>query len=1119
MRVALVILFTFWSATAAAQQFGEETRAPTPSGAPSGPNAIPPPGESEFPPEEPGTDAPRAIDPAPPTQAPSPVAPDDPSVSGSASTRPPAPPPGSTRVAPIKTDGPNSVEVYKDERGYQLLVDGKPTMVFGMNWGYMPIGQNYTYNFWNKPDEIIVEALEGDMRLLQEMGVNVVRQYVGVPARWINYIYEKYGIYTALNHAVGRYGMTIDGVWVSPVDYSDEHFRELVKQEIAELVAEYKDTPGLLMWMLGNENNYGLYWKSNEIEDLPEAEQGDARAVFLYSLFGEITEQIHAMDSNHPVAIVNGDLGFLEVIKEESPNIDIFGTNVYRGASSRDLFERVESELGVPLMYAEFGSDAYDAKRGIEDPVAQALYLQSLWQEIYEQSYGKGRVQNAIGGMIFQWSDGWWKYDQEVNLDVHDNTASWGNDAYRFDYVEGENNMNEEWFGITSKGRANSRGIYSVYPREAYYVLQDAFELDPYAPGTDIEVIRQHFGRIGPRSSADTQSKLAKLEKFTPIVRVDFETFTTGGRQLNDPDRDSTRFGDTESIYLGMEVRPTQGVRAKVVINGLGNVALNPINEIFYEDRGQPVGFEDVEGNVVALSERFQIYEAAFDWDNKYFLLESFFRGPGHYHWGYEGDFFGLYPEVHQQFDIDTYNANAPIGLTFTGKDKIKGLTIAFGPELWWGANPTILGKYYREFGDFAFAVIHQEDFAQRLPDTFASSVIPQPRSRKSTLFFGYTAKRVKLEAGVISGRSNFIGESYETARQTDGPSYLDSGYIILDGKVRFADTLGGKVKLTYNAAPFFWYVQGGMRGLVSDGGVDNTMTITGWSLKESGQGNHWAVSSGIGYYLGKVILAPNFLAQRPLEGPLPFIPDAFDPNTGLYFPGVQARNQLSDPFWVRSNRETYGFELLVGWDPTPETPLYAWDNAQREDADVSVALDFVYRILPTAQDAAVAIGVPDTGVGPDFLFAFPSSAPARNLWDLSARTIVNFTYNMRLVNWVYAGQGQANGDNPRTVSRFGTYGWYSLGSFTANYFLKFNDWGPYDYHKDFNLTYPLQVLIDLSYAYMPPALYAPAATRFGVAGQFRNLNRFSNRYLYDPADPGRKGREWEIKTYVQFTY
>ncbi len=1107
MKRFVFVAVLLWSVGATAQQYGEQPRAPSPSGSPEPPGAEgPPPPDSPPPPGAPVVNDPAA---PPPEQLPPPP----PEPLPPAAQRPGEPVPGTPTIPP-KTDGPNVISVLKDERGYALIVDGRPTMVFGMNWGYMPIGENYTYDFWNKPDEIIIEALHGEMTLLQEMGVNLVRQYIGVPPRWIKYIYEKYGIFTALNHSIGRYGMTIDGVWVNPIDYSDPKFRELVKQEMRDLVAEYKDTPGLMMWVLGNENNYGLYWKSNEIEDLPEEKQGDARAVFLYSLFGEITDEIHAEDPNHPVVIANGDVGFIDVIAEQCPNIDIFGSNVYRGASSRDIFLVVDQKLGRPFMYTEFGADAFDAKRGIEDQITQAQFLQAQWQEIYEQSYGKGRVGNAIGGMIFQWSDGWWKYKQEVNLDKHDTNASWANKAYPNDYVEGQNNMNEEWFGITSKGKSNARGIYSVYPRAAYYVLQDAFKLDPYAPDTDIQKIREHFARTGPRMSADTMTKLAALERFRPILRVDFDTYTTGGRQLNIPEREETRFDHTESFYFGFEVKPTQGVRADIVVNGLGNVATNPINEIFYENRGIPTPVRDPDGEIFALTgiNRFQVYEASFDWDNKYFLMEAFWRGTGHYHWGYEGDFFHLYPEVHQQFDIDTYNANAPVGVTFSGKDKIDGLKIAFGPQLWWGANPTVLAKYYRVFGDFKFAVLHQEDIAQQSAE-IASSAIPQPKARKSTLYFGWAGKRLNIEAGGITSRSNFIGDSYEVARQANGPTYLDSGYYIADGRVNFADTLGGRVKMTLSSAPVFWYIQGSYMGLVADAGADQTTTLTGWTMKESGQGNHWAVSTGLAYYINKVMLGPNFLIQRPIEGPLPFIQDRFDPDTGTYFPGVQGRNQLVDPFWVRSNRETYGFELLLGWDPTPATPMYAWDNAQREDAITTVALDFVYRILPTSQDAAVAINQ-DL-----ILFAFPTGAPAKNLWDISIRTISNFRYNMRLVNWIYAGQGQANGDDSRTVTRYGLYGWFTYSSFNINYHFKFDDWGPYDYHKDFNLTFPVQVLLDLSYAYEPPALYAPAATRFGVQGQVRTLDRFSNRYRFDPMNPNATGVEWEIKTYVQFAY
>ena len=278
MRIASALVFVLlWSAVAAAQQFEEETVVPTPSGGPIAPGMPPPPGAPT--PPAPGAPTPPTDDFAPPPASEMPAA----------SARPEAPPPGSAPTIP-KTDGPNVVKVHKDELGYQLLVDGKPTMVFGMNWGYMPIGQNYTYDFWGKPDEVIIKALDAEMRWLKDMHVNVIRQYLGIPPRWITYVYEKYGIYTVINHDMGRYGMRIDDVWVNPVDYSNERFRELVKEQITELVGQYKDTPGLLMWLLGNENNYGLYWKSSEIEDLPEAKQGDARASFLYSLFGEVTD-------------------------------------------------------------------------------------------------------------------------------------------------------------------------------------------------------------------------------------------------------------------------------------------------------------------------------------------------------------------------------------------------------------------------------------------------------------------------------------------------------------------------------------------------------------------------------------------------------------------------------------------------------------------------------------------------------------------------------------------------------------------------------------------------------------------------------------------------------------
>ena len=75
------------------------------------------------------------------------------------------------------------VSVASDETGARLQVNGEDFMVLGMNWDYFPIGTNYNYSLWTQPDEVIIAALEEDIPLLQAMGVNALRMYVGVPPR------------------------------------------------------------------------------------------------------------------------------------------------------------------------------------------------------------------------------------------------------------------------------------------------------------------------------------------------------------------------------------------------------------------------------------------------------------------------------------------------------------------------------------------------------------------------------------------------------------------------------------------------------------------------------------------------------------------------------------------------------------------------------------------------------------------------------------------------------------------------------------------------------------------------------------------------------------------------
>jgi len=1008
------------------------------------------------------------------------------------------------------------IRVLSDGGGARLQVDGRDFMVRGMNWDYFPIGQNYSYSLWTQPDDVIEAALAREMPLLKSMGVNTIRQYAGVPPQWVQHIYERYGIWTVLNHPMGRYGVTVDGVWVPSTNYADPRTRAMLIAEVEALVDQFRGVPGVLMWLLGNENNYGLAWAGAETENLPEGERDAARARYLYSLFGEVIQAIKAKD-NRPVAMANGDLQYIDIIAQETRGLDVFGTNVYRGISFGDAFQVVKDKLNVPIMFTEFGADAWNAKDMREDQVTQARYLLGQWKEIYEESAGKGLVGNAIGGFTFQWSDGWWKYLQENNLSVHDINASWSNDAYPEDYSPGDNNMNEEWWGIMAKGRPDTRGLFELYPRAAYYALRQAYRLDPYAPGTDLATIRAHFAGIDPAVAAlqargDQAALRAEESERLSVsgLRLEFETFSTGGSRLSTPetlDRTTTTrpafrgFDHLQSFYADFSARPAGNVTGMLSVNLLGHVPLNPIDEIFYENRGRPRRVQS-DGETIELNdiERLKVYRASVSWDDRWFKLDGFYR-TGHYHWGYEGDFFGLYREANYGPNIDIYNAETPLGFELAGKRVFDGFKFALGPELWWGANPAFLAKYRRRLGPFEMTGIYQEDLAQQAT-TSSSIAIPVPKTRKATLHLAATTGQVGVEVGGIWSGDTKVGDTFQ----------LVDGSNVLQDRIRTKDTFGGKAKVTITSGRWNWYVQGAVMGLVADGGPTQTLTFTGWGLKDSGNGNQYNVLTGGTLTLGSVQIAPNFLWQKPIVGPIP---------SSVAAPG-RPRNILDDPFAVRANRETVGGELLIAYDPTPATWMWAWDNDVREDASFAASFGVTYRHQPTTLDAGIGILADGRTT-----FPFPGAVPPKDVWEARARMIMRLAPDFRVIANLLAGTGQPNGDDDRLIRRYAADLRMAKGQLKILTSARFNDWGPYDYHRDFNLTFPVQLMGDVSTVLGLPEWFDLPQTRFGVRGTWRSLDQYSPRYCparvagpggtltCDPTAPGPDGQEWEIRTYL----
>ncbi len=1031
-----------------------------------------------------------------------------------------------------------NVEIANSPDGFRLMVDDQPFIINGMNWDYVPIGTDVVdADFWNKPDEIIRAALDEEMALLRNMGVNTIRAYTGIQPKWISYIYDNYGIYTVLNHTFGRYGLTIDGVWTPITEYDDPRTMEILMSEVEALVNEYKNTRGLLLYLLGNENNYGLFWQGAETEDFPDGEEkiriiGERRGRPMYRLMNEATIRMKSLDAAHPVAICNGDLLFLDIIAEECQDVDIYGTNAYRGESFGDMFQEVKESLNKPILFTEFGSDAYNAITNREDQKMQAYYLVNNWSEIYENAAGLGKSNNSVGGFTFQFSDGWWKagFDDRKDADSHQTESTWNAGGYTIDEAfPGANNMNEEWFGICAKGPTNEQGLYTLYPRAAYYALKEAHSLNPYRTGTSLEFVQNHFKDINLtdavlKARGDKAALAAQGSDKLSLsnLQARFDMFSTGGSLLTtpetaDPDADNypnqTGFDHMQSYFVGVEGRPASNIRANVNFNIVGNVAENPINEIFYENVARPVKVETDDGEVVLTdNNRLRVYNAEVEWNAKHFNLNYFYR-TGHFHWGYEGDFFGLYPEANYGPNLDLYNGEIN-GAEIEGKGLLSGLKAAIGPQLWWGANPTMLFKYTRNIARWKVTGIYHRDFDTNIdidpstglrqlnPNQVRSGVIPPWATERATISVEKElTNEIAISLGGIWGGSPVNGIAYQ--------DISDDGEVVVD-RIRSSDNWGGKVKMTYAGGRFNWYGQASAMGLVANGGVDQTVTFTGWRLKDSGSGNMTNVLSGFTYSFGNFQLAPNFMWQRPLVDPMP---------NDVSAPG-KLRNWISDPFAVRGgNRETMGFEMLMSFDPTPETWMYEWNNDRAEDAKFAMNLGFVYRKHYTAQDAHIGF------LANRSFLIFPQSAPQEDLWEVHSRMVSKINNKTGIIANLFYGNGQANGDSERLITRYGGDLRMIHKSIKVQTHVRINDWGPFDYHRDFNLTYPVQLMLDLSTNLGNPDWFVLPGTTLGIQGTWRSLDEFSPRYeplkAAEFEDPPispvgfPNGSEWEIRTYL----
>lgn len=379
----------------------------------------------------------------------------------------------------VEERGGSNSKVVKYESGdWELFIKGKPFVVQGVTYAPTRIGespdngslQNWStqdldkdgriegpYQAWvdrnrnNQQDP--TEKAVGDFQLMKEMGVNCIRQYhfPSTPdKKLLGQLYEKYGIMTAIGDFLGKYAIGSGASWKDGTDYSNPEHQKKMLESIETMVREYKDEPYVAFWILGNENVYGVACNADK----------DPESFFKFANRAALL--IKQLDPTRVVVIASGDALYLDFFGKLCPDIDIYGTNAYRGKYGfGSIWRNVRAVCGKPALITEYGAPAYAEGFTLKEAEDfQAEYHRGCWLNIKENSPGYGEG-NALGGFIFEWLDEWWK---AYEPGYHDRKG-----LFSGPFLDGF--MHEEWLGICGQGD----GKHSPHLRDlrkAYFVYK-----------------------------------------------------------------------------------------------------------------------------------------------------------------------------------------------------------------------------------------------------------------------------------------------------------------------------------------------------------------------------------------------------------------------------------------------------------------------------------------------------------------------------------------------------------------------------------------------------------------------------------------------------------------------
>ena len=204
---------------------------------------------------------------------------------------------------------------------------------------------------------------------------------------------------------------------------------------------------------------------------------------------------------------------------------------------------------------------------------------------------------------------------------------------------------------------------------------------------------------------------------------------------------------------------------------------------------------------------------------------------------------------------------------------------------------------------------------------------------------------------------------------------------------------------------------------------------------------------------------------------------------------------------------------MYLTYDPTGATQFYDWDNDWREDAKFAFNIGGTYTEYPTPT--------------PDLFFFRPlkinapygEGLPAEDVWGLSSRMVFNPNPRQKhIINLVRAYE-QSTGKAEGGTRKYWQFHWkseFNRKHVFSGYFMK-DACGPYDFYRDFNITFPEQVKLDYSVrlgatGQVGSVTDEDQATRLGIRALYRSYGEENDSELETLGD-------YEFSTVLYFTY